>query len=141
MSNAAIAFDHIHIISQDPEAAAAWYVDMLGGVVTDTHELRGAPQISVGFDGAMLLIRGQRPGEQPGAKPSLKSFTDFASHDQWGTDHFGFSVAGDFDEFCREIRDRGAIFSVEPHEFLPGSRIAYLAAPDGVTVELVQAKS
>ena len=141
MSESVVAFDHIHIISQNPEAAASWYVDMLGGVVTDTYELRGAPQSSVGFDGAMLLIRGQRPGEQPGAGSGLRSFADFASHDQWGTDHFGFRVAGDFDEFCREIRDRGAAFSVEPHEFLPGSRIAYLAAPDGVTVELVQAKS
>jgi catechol 2,3-dioxygenase-like lactoylglutathione lyase family enzyme len=141
MSKAALAFDHIHIISEDPEAAAAWYVDMLGGVVTDTYELRGAPQISVEFDGAVLLIRGRRPGEQPGAQPGLTSFGDFASHDQWGTDHFGFRVTGDFDKFCRELRERGATFSVDPHEFLPGSPIAYLAAPDGVTVELVQAKA
>ena len=140
MDKSAVAFDHIHIISRDPQAAASWYVDMLGGVVTDRYELRGAPQICIEFDGAILLIRGQRPGEHPGSKPDLNSFADFASHDQWGTDHFGFRVSGDFDEFCRDLRERGATYLVEPHEFLPGSSIAYLAAPDGVTVELVQAK-
>ncbi len=36
---------------------------------------------------------------------------------------------------------QGTIFSVEPCEFLPGARIAYRQAPDGVTVELVQAKA
>ena len=140
MSENSVVFDHIHIISKDPEAAASWYTDMLGGVVTDAYDLRGAPQISVAFDGAIILIRGQRPGEHPGSKTDLRSFGDFASHDQWGADHFGFRVAGDFDEFCGSLRQKGAVFSVDPHEFLPGLRIAYLAAPDGVTVELVQAK-
>ena len=54
MSKSAIAFDHIHIISEDPQTAAAWYVDMLGGEITNSAELRGAPQICVEFDGASL---------------------------------------------------------------------------------------
>ncbi len=140
MGKTSVAFDHIHIISKDPEAAASWYVDVLGGEITDAYELRGAPQISIAFDGAILLIRGQRPGENPRSGSGLRTFADFASHDCWGTDHFGFRVAGDFDAFCRDLRERGARFSVDPHDFLPGSRIAYLEAPDGVTVELVQAQ-
>jgi len=140
MAKQSVAFDHIHIISKDPEAAAAWYVDLLGGEITNAYELRGAPQICVEFSGAILLIRGQRPGENPQHGTDLQSFDDFASHDRWGTDHFGFRVTGDFDAFCRDLDTRGAIFSVDPHEFLPGSSIAYLEAPDGVTVELVQAK-
>lgn len=141
MTESIIAFDHIHIISRDPRAAAAWYVDMLGGVITDSYELRGAPQICVAFGDAVLLIRGQRPGEDPQSKSALQSFGDFASHDQWGTDHFGFRISGDFNDYCQGLRQKGAVFSVEPHEFLPGFSIAYLAAPDGVTVELVQAKT
>ena len=31
MSQTSIAFDHIHIVSADPEAAATWYVEVLGG--------------------------------------------------------------------------------------------------------------
>lgn len=139
MTTPLITFDHIHIIAEDPPAAAAWYVDFLGGVIEKSYELRGAPQIAVALGGATLLIRGARPGEAPRAPSELHAFGDFASHDQWGTDHFGFRVSGDFGAFCDDLRNRGARFSVEPHEFMPGSRIAYLAAPDGVTVELVSA--
>ena len=134
-----IAFDHIHIISKDPTSAAAWYVDMLGGVIEGTDEVRGAPQVRVAFDDSFLLIRGQRPGEEPGTKPGIRSFGNFSSHDQWGTDHFGFRVTGDFYAFCETLRAKGATFSVEPHEFSPGFSLAYLVAPDGVSVEVIQA--
>lgn len=140
MASHSIAFDHIHLISAEPDAAADWYVNILGGTITDRYELRGAPQIVVTFGDATLLIRGQRPGENPGETSGLRSFSDFASHDQWGADHFGFRVSGDFKSFCQGVREKGGMFSVEPHEFLPDFHIAYLAAPDGVTVEIVEAK-
>jgi catechol 2,3-dioxygenase-like lactoylglutathione lyase family enzyme len=34
MSNPGFKFDHVHIISQDPEASANWYVEMLGATIT-----------------------------------------------------------------------------------------------------------
>ena len=34
MSNPAFKFDHVHIISQDPEASANWYVEMFGATIT-----------------------------------------------------------------------------------------------------------
>ena len=141
MSGAQIAFDHVHIICKDPDAAAKWYADMLGGTITRRGEARGAPQITVQFEGARILVRGQRPGEQPGDKNTLQSFDNFVSHDQWGTDHFGFTVAGDLIAFCDTIREKGGEFSVEPYEFVPGTRIAYLAGPDNVTIELVESKT
>ncbi len=74
----------------------------------------GAPQITVQFDGATILVRGQRPGEQPGDKNALQSFANFVRHDQWGTDHFGFTVVGDLNAFCDAIKAKGGTFSVEP---------------------------
>jgi catechol 2,3-dioxygenase-like lactoylglutathione lyase family enzyme len=141
MSGVQIVFDHVHIICRDPDAAAQWYVDMLGGTITRRSEVRGAPQIAVQFEGATLLVRGQRPGEQPGEKNPLQSFDDFVSHDQWGMDHFGFTVVGDLTEFCNAIREKGGELSVAPYEFAPGRRIAYLAGPDGVSIELVESKA
>ncbi len=140
MTNAEVVFDHIHIISKNPASAATWYADMLGGKITGESEVRGAPQIPVAFQGTTLLIRGQRAGEAPGQPNRLKHFADYISHDHWGTDHFGFRVDGDLDEFCDRIREKGARFSVEPYDFVPGVRIAYLEAPDGVSIELVQAR-
>ncbi len=140
MTNTEVVFDHIHIISKDPTPAAAWYVDILGGKIAGESEVRGAPQISVAFQGTTLLIRGQRAGEVPSRPNRLNHFADYISHDQWGTDHFGFRVYGDLDEFCDRLREKGATFSVEPYDFVPGVRIAYLEAPDGVSIELVQAR-
>ncbi|MAF47205.1 MAG: VOC family protein [Rhodospirillales bacterium] len=139
MSDPRLEFDHVHIIAEDPEAAAAWYRDMLGGEITGSHQVRNAAQISVDFGGTIIVIRGQRPGERPGRKNDLKSFEDYVSHDQWGTDHFGFRVHGEIIAFCDGLQAKGAEFSVEPYEFLPGRTIAYLKAPDGVTIELVPA--
>ncbi len=140
MSDVEIIFDHIHIISEDPKSSAAWYVDMLGGRIAGESEVRGAIQIAVAFDGANLLIRGGRPGEEPGPKNSLQSFKDYVSHDQWGTDHFGYRVYGDLDAYCDELKEKGATFSVDPYDFVPGTRIAYIDAPDNVSIELVQAR-
>jgi catechol 2,3-dioxygenase-like lactoylglutathione lyase family enzyme len=137
MSDNGIVFDHIHIISEDPEKAAKWYAEILGGRITGEYEIRGSVQFSVAFDGANILIRGQRPGEEPGPKNSLATFNDYVSHDQWGTDHFGFRITANLDEYCDRLRSKGATFSVEPNDFAPGVRIAYLSAPDNVSIELV----
>lgn len=139
MSGPAIAFDHVHLISEEPHAAAAWYQDMLGGEIAASYETRGAVQIRVTFGAVTILIRGRRPGETPGPKTELQTFNDYVSHDQWGTDHFGFSVAGDLRQLCTDLKAKGAELAVEPYEFLPGRTIAYLKAPDGVTVELTEA--
>ena len=140
MGDTGIVFDHIHIISEEPGSAAAWYAGVLGGKITGQYETRGSTQISVVFKGATILIRGQRPGEEPGRKNSLETFKDYVSHDQWGADHFGFRVSEDLDDYCDQLRSEGATFSVEPYDFAPGVRIAYLSAPDNVSIELVHAK-
>lgn len=139
MSDPKIVFDHIHLISPDPETTATWYTTVLGGEITSVRELRGAPQFAIALPGITLLIRGQRPGEQPNQPQNLQSFKNFVGHNQWGTDHFGFIVQGNLDAFCEVLRKKGATFSVEPHDFLPDTRLAYLEAPDGVSIELVQA--
>ena len=136
-----LSFDHIHLISEDPKAAAAWYEEILGGEIVGEHELRSAPQIAVRLGGATLLIRGRRPGEDPVSTRAMRDFEDYSSHDEWGTDHFGYTYRGDLKAFCEDIRAKGAEMLVEPWEFSPGGLICYVAAPDGVSIELVQARA
>lgn len=138
----AIAFDHIHLISRDPQAAARWYEEMFGGEVTAVQEdLRGAPQIDVRVGGMTVVIRGQRPGEEPVDTRPMQHFDGFSSHDEWGTDHFGFTYHGDLMAFCDQLKSKGVRMAVEPWEFKPGMVLCYVAAPDGVSIELIQASN
>lgn len=130
MPNASLAFDHVHLVSKEPHATASWYVDNLGGKIIRSAEVRGAPQIYVSLGGAMVVVRGQRPAEQAAEKPGL----------QWGVDHFGVRINGDFDGFCVGLRRDGVAFSMEPTDFNPTTRIAFIVAPDGVNIELLNRK-
>ena len=138
--NKALAFDHIHIISRDPHASAKWYEEMFGGEISTVQDdLRGAPQIDVRVSGMTIVIRGQRPGEFPVTTNPMRHFDGFSSHDEWGTDHFGFTYHGDLKAFCDELKSKGVKMAVEPWEFKPGLVLCYVAAPDGVSIELIQA--
>ena len=94
MPDASLAFDHVHVIAKDPDAVANWYVDKLGGTLVKSGITLGAPQIYLSFGGAMIIVRGQRPGELARDKSNL----------EWGADHFGFQVKGDFDGFCAGLK-------------------------------------
>src|SRR6516225_9363437 len=138
MSNPAFKFDHVHIISENPKASADWYVEMLGATIVADTVARGAPQIFVGLGGMTILIRGRRPGEAPVSARPIQRYADFSSHDAWGIDHFGFLYRGDLEAFCAELRDKGVTFPVGLKRGVNGSLLCYVAAPDGVSIELMQ---
>ncbi len=138
MSNPAFEFDHIHIISQSPKETANWYVEMLGADIVADTIARGAPQIFMELGGKTLVIRGQRPGEAPTAGPSIQPYADFSSHNEWGTDHFGFMYHGDLRAFCEEVSAKGVEIPVALKEGVGGKLLCYISAPDGVSIELMQ---
>lgn len=138
MSNPAFKFDHVHIISESPKASADWYVEMFGATIAADTVARGAPQIFVELGGMTILIRGRRPGETPAAPRPIRSYQDFSSHNAWGTDHFGFLYKGDLAAFCDGLRAKGVTFPVPLKQGVGGSLLCYVAAPDGVSIELMQ---
>ena len=130
MPNASLGFDHVHLVAQDAHATARWYVDKLGGDILKSLDVRGAPQVYVSFNGFIVIVRGQRPKETASDKSNL----------EWGIDHFGLRVKGDFDAFCNGLKKNGVTFSMEPTDFNPTTRIAFINAPDGVSIELLDRK-
>lgn len=130
MENTAITFDHVHLVSEDPESAGAWYEEKLGGRVVGSGEVGGSKSVRVAFPGVTVIIRGQRPNEKIADKSVV----------QWGNDHFGFSVNGDFDAYCDDLKRNGVKFTVDPVDFTPTVRIAFILAPDNVNIELLQRK-
>ena len=138
MSNPAFKFDHVHIISEDPKASAAWYVEMFGATIKADMVARGAPQIFVEVGGTTIIVRGRRPGETPTAGRPIQPYSDFSSHNEWGTDHFGFMYQGDLAALCDELRAKGVTFPVPLKKGVGGSLLCYVSAPDGVSIELMQ---
>jgi catechol 2,3-dioxygenase-like lactoylglutathione lyase family enzyme len=138
MSNPAFEFDHVHIISETPHASADWYVEMFGATIAADTVSRGAPQIFVSLGGTTILIRGRRAGEAPLPTRPIQPYADFSSHNAWGTDHFGFMYNGDLTAFCDELRAKGVILPVPLKKGVGGSLLCYVAAPDGVSIELMQ---
>lgn len=137
MSNPAFKFDHVHIISEDPPASAQWYVEMFGAEITADTVSRGAAQIFLDLGGAIIIVRGRRPGEDPATPRPVRQFSDYSSHDEWGTDHFGFLYAGDLRAFCGELRAKGVTFPVELKDGPNGRLLCYVSAPDNVSIELM----
>ena len=138
MSNPAFKFDHVHIIAPDPHRTAQWYVEMLGAALQADTLARGAPQIFLELGGATILIRGKRPGEAPVASRPIEPFDDFSSHNEWGTDHFGFMYDGDLKAFCEDLAAKGVEFPVPLKQGVNGKWLCYVAAPDNVSIELMQ---
>jgi len=54
-----------------------------------------------------------------------------------GLDHFGLTVA-DIDAAVAELKSKGVPFTMEPKTIRPGVRIAFLTAPQDVSIELIQ---
>jgi lactoylglutathione lyase len=120
-------FDHVHVFCADVDATERWFVDGLGAELAGRRSARGVRVSELRLGGAQILIRGAREGEKlemPGAR-------------HFGTDHFGLQVS-DVDATVAELRRRGVTIDVEPWDFGPNMRIAFVKGPDEVRIELVQ---
>jgi catechol 2,3-dioxygenase-like lactoylglutathione lyase family enzyme len=78
------------------------------------------------------------PGRGAALARPIRPYADFSSHNAWGTDHFGFMYRGDLEKLCAELRAKGVIFPVALKRGVNGSLLCYVAAPDGVSIELMQ---
>ncbi len=122
-------FHHIHIFSSDVPATERFLIDGMGAELMSRHDSRGIPTTTVQLGGAEILIRGARAGEQL-AQPEGSCF---------GTNHFGLEV-DDVDATIAELCRRGVAIEVEPWDFRPGMRIAFVKGPDNVRIELLHTK-
>ena len=117
-----VTWDHVHLRSPDPEATAAWLENILGGVI-----IRGPGRIDVKLGGANVFIAPVAAGDGVNPPP----VTPYQ-----GLDHFGLTVSG-IDAVVAELKAKGVEFTREPTTVRPGTRVAFLRAPEGVSIELL----
>jgi catechol 2,3-dioxygenase-like lactoylglutathione lyase family enzyme len=120
------SIDHIHLRSPDPDASAAFYVAMFDATITARTEDGARLRVSLSLGGLPTFIDRVPPETAaPPAPPFL------------GLEHIGLRVP-DLDESAAALRAKGAEFTLEPTEIRPGIKIAFVQAPDGVRVEILE---
>ena len=122
------SYDHIHLRTRDPMATAKYYEKMFEAKIIESVQSDGQKRIDLDINGLTVFIArvSEEVNAPPGpAEPSL------------GLDHFGLQV-DNLDEAVAELKRRGADFTVEPRTIRPGLKIAFVLAPDGARIELLE---
>jgi catechol 2,3-dioxygenase-like lactoylglutathione lyase family enzyme len=123
---AKFGWDHIHLRSPDPEATAAWYERMLDAQVIRTMQ-QGKPRIDLKIGGNNVFLAPVAAGDGVNPPPTTP---------YQGLDHFGLVVSG-IDAIVADLKGKGVEFTREPTTVRPGTRVAFLRAPQGVSIELL----
>jgi lactoylglutathione lyase len=118
-------FDHMHLRTPDPEATAVWFERTFGAEVIRSTQ-QGQPRVDVKLGGAFIFIAPMAKGTNPNPANPYQ-----------GLDHFGLTVKG-IEKVVADLKAKGVVFTTEPHEVRPGTRIAFLKSPDGVLIELLE---
>ena len=122
-------YNHLHFRSEDPDAAAKFYCDNFGAEITGERPLSTTKSITLGLNGQPLMtISGRAEGEDP---------VPGSTEPRYGLDHFGFEV-DDMEEAAAHLRANSAHFICEPWTMPSGSMVAFIEAPDHVSVEIIQ---
>lgn len=125
-----LAFDHLHLRSRDPDEAARFYVERLGGAIADRMETPDMLRVVVALGGAQLFIERVVPEVPAGP----------VERPHRGLEHVGYRVE-DLDVIAAELKAAGVPFTMEPRTVRPGLRIAFLLGPDEVLIELLERKA
>jgi catechol 2,3-dioxygenase-like lactoylglutathione lyase family enzyme len=122
-------FHHAHIKSHDPRASARWWADTFGAALLPEMAFGDMLFAPVELDGVRINITSPAPGdgERIAAAPEIPHF---------GLEHLGLEV-DDLDGLLERFTEQG----LEVYERRPGAggyEIAFVEAPDGVCLELLE---
>ena len=120
-------WEHIHLRSPDPAATAGWYADKLGAEVIRTPQPDGSTRFDLDLTGQKIFIALADPAKT-GTPPQIPYM---------GLEHIGLTV-DNIDAAVEELKGKGVAFTMEPKTIRPGVRIAFLTAPQNVSIELIQ---
>ena len=126
--------DHIHIHAADPSATIRFYESCLGAEhLGSIPSGEGGRNHGVLLGGQILVISEFPPGMTPAEPPEAG---EGALRSGFGVAHFGVQTT-DLDGTLARLREAGVHAHAAPRR--TGSiRYAYVTAPDGVVIELVE---
>jgi len=128
------SFDHIHIYSKEPEESAKFYIQFFGS--ERLYQKAGAGGLRVFLSlGGQIIVIGPFPSDR--AAVISDDLVEDPHQHQIGLDHFGIRVK-DLAAAVEELRKQRVKILAEPVSGSSGISYAFIAAPDGVIIELTQ---
>lgn len=124
--------DHIHLIAADVEETVQWYCRVLDAQITFEGTFRGSKVYYLDIAGMTFVVFGRLENDAAPLPGTLAPKS--------GVDHFGFSV-GDLDQVIGELRSLNVDILEGPLTVRPGLRIAYMAGPDQIRIELCERRA
>lgn len=132
------SLDHIHIYAADPERSARFYEQHFEAKpVHRNTNAQGDVRIFLALGGQIVVIGSFPAGLAPAAPPEAG---DGAYSHGFGVAHFGLRVA-DVAAAVAALSGAGIGILGEVVREPSGLTYAYVAAPDGVVIELTQYES
>jgi catechol 2,3-dioxygenase-like lactoylglutathione lyase family enzyme len=132
------SLDHIHIYSAEPEESTRFYTHHLNATrVHSNTNINGDLRIFLALGGQILVVGSFPSGMAPADPPNA---SDGAYDHGFGVAHFGLRVEDIFAAIA-ELSASGVRVLAEPQSETSGLTYAYIAAPDGVVIELTQYES
>ena len=116
-------FDHIHVMSIDPEKTAEFYEKTLGAKLAEKMDMcNGRYMLKLDLCGVTMLISKTNDEKQA------------------GLGHFGMCVPH-LQKAVDELKAKDVKFSMEVTKISPQLTISFLEAPDNMRVELSESES
>ena len=115
-------FDHVHLISPDPDKTAEFYVRHFNATAVQRMTLPGGTAVFIQLNGSSIIVSNAMDAKRP-----------------YGLEHFGLST-DNIETTVAELKAAGIKFQMEITQIGPGIRIAFFRAPEDVLIELVESK-
>ena len=132
------SLDHIHIYAGDPESSARFYTEHFDAKpIVRNVNVNGDTRIFLALGGQVLVLGSFPSGLTPIEPPEPG---DGAYRHGFGVAHFGLRVEN-VDRALAELAGSDVRVLSQPIREESGLTYAYIAAPDGVIVELTQYES
>ena len=121
-------FDHIHITAEDPRRSAEWWAETFGAMILPEVETGSMLFAPVSLDDVKITFSGPRPS-------ATDALGEAAPIPHYGLEHLGLTVDN--------LEASLAVFRAQDLEVYerkqsPAYKIAFVAAPDGVCLELME---
>jgi len=132
------SLDHIHIYAADPDSSAHFYIEHFeANPIARNTNVNGDARIFLALGGQILVLGAFPGGHAPAAPPEPG---DGTYRHGFGVAHFGLRV-DDVKAAVLELAEGDVPVLSRPVREPSGLTYAYIAAPDGVVVELTQYES